>query len=219
MTEFLLDDDRSERRGFWTNPKFFFLLILALVTGGTTVATTISLNSNTNQGIEFSQGVFRVAACDGFISVDLYPTAATYNGLSRVQTVELLGLNPEKCAGRLLRLKFYGSSGNVLDLYRGTVESPPSSGTSTPTVDTATTLTLYDTSTAFNANTTTYANYASKALTLINEAGFNIGYSDDYLSLTYNKRTGGYKIYLNEPLCLMSDVYDISIETAVPGAT
>lgn len=217
MTPLFLDDENPRRRGFLSDPKLFFALIFALIFGGSTLAANFSINGNSGQGIEFGQGVFRISACDGFISIALFPTAATYNGLSRVQTVELLGLNPDKCSGKLLRFKFYGSSGNVLNLYTGTIESTPGSGSSTSTVGAATTLTIYDTSTAWNQNTTTYSNYAAKALTLINQAGFNVGYSDDYLSLTYNKRTGGYKIFLSEPLCLMSDVYDISVESAPLG--
>jgi hypothetical protein len=219
MTQLLMEEERSDERVVWRSPMFFFALILVLVLGGTTIATRISLNSNSGQGIEFGQGLFRVAACDGFLSIALYPTPANYNGLSRVQAVELVGLNPEQCAGKLLRLKFFGNSGNLLNLYVGTVAAEPSSGTSTPAVDSATTLTVYDTSTVWNQATTTYANYAAKALTLINQAGFDIGYYDDYLSITYNKKTGGYKIFLNEPLCLMSDVYDITIESAPLGGS
>jgi hypothetical protein len=219
MTQLFLDEENPRRRGFWRGPKLFFALIASLVLGGSTLAANFSINSNSGQGIEFGQGVFRVSACDGFISIALYPTPATYNGLSRVQTVELLGLNPEKCTGKLLRFKFYGSSGNLLDMYRGTIESTPGSNTSTTTVGSATTLTVYDSATAWNQNTTTYSNYAAKALTLINQAGFNVGYSDDYLSITYNKKTGGYKINLFEPLCLMSEVYDISVESAPLGGS
>ena len=218
MTPLLMEDETAESRGFWRNPKFLLLLIIVLLFGGKTLATRISLNGS-GGSIEFGQGLYRVAACDGFISVALYPTPANYNGLSRVQTVELVGLNPEMCSGRILRLKFFGQSGNVLYLYRGTVAPAPSSNSSTATVDSATTLTVYDTSTAWNQVTTTYSNYAARALSLINEAGFNVGTSDDYLSLTYNKKSGTYKIFLNEPLCLMSDIYDLTVESAVPGAT
>jgi hypothetical protein len=219
MTQLFLDEESPRRRGLWSDPKLFFALIASLILGGSTLAANFSINSGSGQGIEFGQGVFRVSACDGFISIALFPTPATYNGLSRVQTVELLGLNPEKCTGKLLRFKFYGSSGNVLNLYRGTIESTPGSNTSTTTVGSATTLTVYDSATAWNQNTTTYSNYAARALTLINQAGLNVGYSDDYLSITYNKRTGGYKINLFEPLCLMSEVYDISVESAPLGGS
>lgn len=217
MNQFFFDEEPPQRRGLWSEPKFLFALIFALIFGGSTLAANFSINGGNGEGIEFGQGVFRVAACDGFLSVALYPTPANYNGLSRVQSVELLGLNPEKCAGKVLRFKFYGSTGNLLDLYVGTVAPTPGSGTSTPAVDSATTLTVFDTSTAWNSNTTSYSTYASKALTLINEAGFNIGYFDDYLALSYNKKTGGYKIYLFQPLCLMSDVYDITVESAPLG--
>jgi hypothetical protein len=222
MTRFLLDNEAqdapfdSSEGGWFRNPKIIFALVATLIFAGSTFAGQLIIRSG---GIEYGQGLFKVRACDTWISIGLYPTPANYDGLSRVQAVELVGLNPEKCAGKLLRLKFYGNSGNLLNLYVGTVAAEPSSGTSTPAVDSATTLTVYDTSTAWNQATTTYANYAAKALTLINQAGFNIGYYDDYLSITYNKKTGGYKIFLNEPLCLMSDVYDITIESAPLGGS
>lgn len=213
MTKFLLDQGSEEPSKRWRDSKVILFLIFALVFGGSTLAANFSINDGNNNTVEFGQGVFRVKACDGFISIALYPTAATYNGLSRVQSVELLGLNPVQCAGSVLRFQFYGSSGNRLPLYRGTVASTPESGTSTTRVDTATALIVYDTATAWNPSTTTYNNYASRALTIINEAGFNVGYYDDYLRLSYNRSTGGYKIFLVEPLCLMSDVYNITVES------
>ena len=90
MSNFLLDGEEqeetpdSERGGWHRNPKIIFVLAAALIFGATTLASNFSISGGR---IEYGQGLFRVKACDSWISVGLYPTAATYNGLSRVQSV------------------------------------------------------------------------------------------------------------------------------------
>jgi hypothetical protein len=210
------DDDRRPRIGPSRNLKFFIAVCAVVVLIGTSLAKSITINSN--KSIEFGQGSFRVAACDGFVSVNLYPTAALYGGYSRIQTVEIVGLNPTKCNNKIMRFRVYGASGNTpLNLYVGPV-APASaqSGTSTQTIDSATTVTVFDTSTVFSGTSADagFPAYAAKALTLIDQSGVNIGYYSDYLSISYNKSTASYKIYLAQPLCLMKDVYRITIETA-----
>jgi hypothetical protein len=79
-------------------------------------------------------------------------------------------------------------------------------------VGSATILSVVDTSTVFSGGT--FANYARRALTLVNQAGVNIGYSDDYLGITYNSSTGSWKINLVQPLCPMTSVYRITVESA-----
>ena len=191
-------------------------LVLATAAIFIVAANTLAGNYSINSGnkIEFGQGAFRVSACDGFISVNFYPTAATYSGLSRIQTVELVGLNAAKCNGKLLRLKVYGSTGNTAkSLYYGVSGMSPGSP-ATLNYGSADTLALVDTSTVYNSSTMDYPTYMSKALNLVNMAGINDGYKSDYYTLSYNKNSGTYKIYLVQPLCLISDVYRITIETA-----
>jgi hypothetical protein len=185
-----------------------FVLAAALVFGATTLASNFSISGGR---IEYGQGLFRVKACDSWISVGLYPTAATYNGLSRVQTVELIGLDPNACKGNLLRFQFYDSStATALPMYVGVVKTD----TATATVETGTAsiLSVFDTSTAFSSGT--YTNYARRALTLVNQAGVNIGYGDDYLSISYLASTGSWKIYMFQPLCPVGSVYRITVESA-----
>jgi hypothetical protein len=185
-----------------------FVLAAALIFGATTLASNFSISGGR---IEYGQGLFRVKACDSWISVGLYPTAATYNGLSRVQSVELIGLDPNACKGNLLRFQFYDSStATALPMYTGVIATD--TATSSATVGSASILSVFDTSTAFSSGT--YANYARKALTLVNQAGVNISYGDDYLSISYLASTGSWKINMFQPLCPMGSVYRITVESA-----
>ena len=53
-----------------------------------------------------------------------------------------------------------------------------------------------------------------KALTLVDESGANIGYSDQYIAISYLKSTGSWKISMFQPLCLMSAVTRVTVESA-----
>ena len=214
MSNFLLDGEEqeesldSEKGGWHRSPKLFFVLAAALVFGATTLASNFSISGGR---IEYGQGLFRVKACDSWISVGLYPTAATYNGLSRVQSVELIGLDPNACKGNLLRFQFYDSStATALPMYTGVIATD--TATSSATIGSASVISVFDTTTAFSSGT--YANYARKALTLVNQAGVNIGYGDDYLAISYNASTGSWKINMFQPLCPMGSVYRITVESA-----
>ena len=214
MSNFLLDGEEqeetsdSERGGWHRSPKLIFVLASALILGATTLASNFSISGGR---IEYGQGLFIVRACDSWISVGLYPTAATYDGLSRVQSVELIGLDPNACKGNLLRFKFYDSStATALPMYVGVVSTD--TATATSETGTATILSVFDTSTAFSSGT--YANYARRALTLVNQAGVNVGYGDDYLAISYLASTGSWKINMFQPLCPMGSVYRITVESA-----
>ena len=95
-------------------------------------------------------------------------------------------------------------------MYVGVIKTD----TTTATVETgtATILSVFDTSTAFSSGT--YANYARRALTLVNQAGVNVGYGDDYLAISYLASTGSWKINMFQPLCPMGSVYRITVESA-----
>jgi len=214
VSNFLLDGEEqeesldSERAGWHRSPKLIFVLAAALIFGATTLASNFSISGGR---IEYGQGLFRVKACDSWISVGLYPTAATYSGLSRVQSVELIGLDPNACKGNLLRFQFYDSStATALPMYTGVIATD--TATSSATIGSASILSVFDTTTAFSSGT--YANYARKALTLVNQAGVNIAYGDEYLSISYLASTGSWKINMFQPLCPMGSVYRITVESA-----
>jgi len=214
MTNFLLDGEEQEKdfesagRSWFRNPKIIFILAVSLIFGASTLASNFSIGGGR---IEYGQGLFKVKACDSWISIGLFPTAATYGGLSRVDSVELIGLDPNACKGNVLRFQFFDSStASALAMYTGVISTD--TATASTTIGSATILSVYDTSTVFSSGT--YANYARKALTLVNQAGANISYGDDYLGITYNASTGSWKIKLIQPLCPMGSVYRITVESA-----
>jgi hypothetical protein len=128
-----------------------------------------------------------------------------------VQSVELIGLDPNACKGNLLRFQFYDSStATALPMYTGVIATD--TATSSATIGSASVISVFDTTTAFSSGT--YANYARRALTLVNQAGVNIGYGDDYLAISYLASTGSWKINMFQPLCPMGSVYRITVESA-----
>jgi hypothetical protein len=217
VSKFILDEagqsDSGENlpRGMSGKAKIIFGLIAVLVFGGSTLATNLTISDGR---IEFGQGIFRVSACDSFISVLLLPTAASYDGYSKVQSIQLIGLNPQQCSGNLLRFRMYGESDNApLKIYVGVTESDTAVSGS-QYIDSATSLSVFDTTTAWNSATTSYLTYARNALTLVDEAGNNIGFEDDYLSISYSGSRGTWTIFFKQPLAFMRDVARITVESA-----
>ena len=208
----VIDDEEGEltedRPGTFTR-RLIGIVLIALGVVGTTVAANISLS---NGRIEMGQGIYRIQACDQWVGIGLYPTA-TSGGLSYVQTVELIGLDPRLCKNVLFQIKMYKNTDLVNPLALFTGVTGTDTATAAVTTGNVTRLSIYDTATV-SYPTTTYNTYARKALTLVNQANVNVGYADDYHSITYVSATGVYRIYLNTPLALMADVDKVTIESA-----
>lgn len=196
------------------------LISLSLGLLGSTVAANISIG---NGRIEMGQGLYQIKACDQWVAVGLYPTAAIYGaggGQSKVKSVELVGLDPRLCKNVVFRIKFFKNSdlNTALPLFIGVTGTDTT--TATVTTGNVTQLSMYDTATV-SYPTTTYNSYASKALTLINMAGVNVGYGDLYHSISYYAATGTYRINFLAPggdatdlLLYMADVQKITIESS-----
>lgn len=189
-----------------------FLGIIFIVIGlvGTTFAANISIG---NGRIEMGQGLYKITACDQWVAIGLNPTAAIYGGKSRVASMDLVGLDPRLCKDVVFRIKMFKDSDpeTPLGIFEGVI------GTDTATAlaetGTVTSLMIYDTATV-SYPTTTYNYYAARALTLINGAGVNVGYRDDYHRILYASATGVYGIIFYNPLALMEDVDRITIESS-----
>ena len=203
--EFTEDIETSKR------PRRFvgiFLVAIGLV--ATTVAANISLN---NGRIEMGQGVYRITACDQWIGIGLNPTAATYDGKSRIASMDLIGLDPRLCKNVVFRIKMFKNTdlNTPLAIFEGVTGTD--TATATTTIGNVNQISLYDTATV-SYPTTTYNYYAARALTLINGAGVNVGNRDDYHRVLYSAASGVYGIIFATPLCLMEDVDKITIESA-----
>ena len=209
----VIDDEESEfveeRPGTFSR-RLIGIILIALGLVGTTVAANISLS---NGRIEMGQGVYRITACDQWVGIGLYPTAAIYGGKSRVQTVELIGLDPRMCRNVIFRIKMYKNTdlNTSLALFVGTTTTD--TVTATAVEGNVTQLSIYDTATV-SYPAVTYDNYARRALSLVNQANVNVGYNDGYHSISYVAATGVYRINLAQPLALMEDIDQIRIESA-----
>lgn len=83
------------------------LVFLSLISS--VVAATVTIN--TNNRVEFGQGLYQVAACDSFISV-----SAESNGTNMTEVI-IDGFDITNCPDTYIRLKFYGSGSAPLNLY------------------------------------------------------------------------------------------------------
>jgi hypothetical protein len=209
----VVDDEEGEfveeRPGTFSR-RLIGIILIALGLVGTTVAANISLS---NGRIEMGQGVYRIKACDQWVGIGLYPTAAIYGGKSRVQTVELIGLDPRMCRNVIFRIKMFDNDFPLvaLPLFYGVTGA--NNSTDTATVGNVTQLSIYDTATV-SYPAVSYDNYARRALSLVNQADVNVGYNDGYHSISYVAATGVYRIFLNQPRALMEEVDRITIESA-----
>ena len=203
--EFIEDVDSSKRPR-----RFLGIVLVAFGLVATTVAANLSLN---NGRIEMGQGVYRITACDQWVGIGLNPTAAIYGGKSRVASLDLIGLDPRLCKDVVFRIKMFKNTdlNTPLGIFTGVIGTD--TVTATTETGTVTSLMIYDTATV-SYPTTTYNFYAARALTLINGAGVNIGYRDDYHRILYASATGVYGIIFTNPLALMEDVDKITIESS-----
>ncbi|CAN2209902.1 hypothetical protein MCEMRE26_00954 [Candidatus Nanopelagicaceae bacterium] len=190
--------------------RFIGIVLVAFGLVATTLAANLSLN---NGRIEMGQGVYRITACDQWVGIGLNPTAAIYGGKSRVESIDLIGLDPRLCKDVVFRIKLFKNTdpNTPLGIFTGVVGTD--TATATTETGTVSSLTIYDTATV-SYPTTTYNYYAARALTLINGAGVNIGYRDDYHRIQYASATGVYGIIFYNPLALMEDVDKITIESS-----
>lgn len=204
------EDFESDKDSAKRPRRFLGILLVAIGLVATTVAANLSLN---NGRIEMGQGVYRITACDQWVGIGLNPTAAIYGGKSRVASLDLIGLDPRLCKDVVFRIKMFKNTdlNTPLGIFEGVIGTD--TATATTETGTVTSLMIYDTATV-SYPTTTYNYYAARALTLINGAGVNIGYRDDYHRIQYASATGVYGIIFTSPLCLMEDVDKITIESS-----
>ena len=204
------EDFESDKDSAKRPRRFIGIVLVAFGLVATTLAANLSLN---NGRIEMGQGVYRITACDQWVGIGLNPTAAIYGGKSRVESIDLIGLDPRLCKDVVFRIKLFKNTdpNTPLGIFTGVVGTD--TATATTETGTVSSLTIYDTATV-SYPTTTYNYYAARALTLINGAGVNVGYRDDYHRIQYASATGVYGIIFYNPLALMEDVDKITIESS-----
>jgi hypothetical protein len=81
------------------------IALLVFVVIGSTYASNISINDS--KRIEFSQGVYTVAACSGWLAIT--PYTEEYDNGFLIWGFYIEGLDPTKCASTDLRLRAYSN--------------------------------------------------------------------------------------------------------------
>ena len=194
---------RFSSRGFrWT----LVAVILSLV--GTTFAVNVTINGNNR--VEFGQGVYRITSCDQFINLALKSSSAFADGLSRVGSIELSGLDVARCANSSIRLRLYDASNPApMELFNNIAYT--SRGTSYPCcTETGTAVVMVIAAGATQGT-------AAQSVTLISPSGRNIGYGDRHESIRYESTTAVFTVSFASPLAIMRDVAKTTLESAANG--
>jgi hypothetical protein len=177
-----------------------FLILFAIV--GAVLAQSITLNSNDR--VEFGQGIVTLKACDSFVSITLNPSSATYSGtrangqsyvnLSRVRGIKFTGLNTNTCAGKKIKIQLFNSeTTTAMSLYTD-----------------ASALTVDRIILSINSDISVSR---ENAVTLINGRGQDIGYFDDYQYVDFDFNRAEYTVIFTDPLALMADVTRVGLES------
>lgn len=191
---------RFSSRGFrWT----LLAVIISLI--GTTFAVNVTINGNNK--VEFGQGVYRITSCDQFMNVNLKSSNAFDDGLSRVGSIELSGLDVARCANTSIRLRLYDASNpSPMDLFTNIAYT--SRGVYYPCcTETGTAVVMVI---AANATQAT----AAQSVTLISPSGKSIGYGDRHESIRYESTTAVFTVSFASPLAIMRDVAKTTLESA-----
>jgi hypothetical protein len=196
----------DERQRRFSSRGFRFILGLLLISlVGTTFAINVTINGNNR--VEFGQGVYRITSCDQFVNVALKSSSAFEDGLSRVGSIELSGLDVARCANTSIRLRLYDASNPApMNIFNNIAYT--SRGTSYPCcTETGTSVVMV---VAANATQAT----AAQSVTLISPSGRSIGYGDRHESIRYESTTAIFTVTFSSPLAIMRDVEKTTLESA-----
>jgi hypothetical protein len=201
--------DSAKQAGRYSS-RGFRLTLLAVILSllGTTFAINVTINGNNR--VEFGQGLYRITSCDQFMNVNLKSGSAFADGLSRVESIELSGLDVGRCANTSIRLRLYETSTPTpMNIFNNIAYT--SRGTSYPCcTETGTSVIMVI---AANATQAT----AAQSVTLISPSGRNISYGDRHQSIRYESTTAIFSITFASPLAIMRDVAKTTLESAANG--
>lgn len=167
--------------------------ILVFVTLGTTLASTLTIN--TNNRVTFGQGIYQIRACDGWIKITFEKTdtaGGVMDNGSMVQAVSAVNIdnfNSLACKNTNFKIKLFKTGVSAaLNLY--TQEDTTASDQVWISVDN------------------------SGVVTLLDKSGTNLGeYGDTAVGLGMDSDTGRYTIYFFTPLQPASNVNSYTVES------
>lgn len=175
-------------------PKSKVLLIFSILLTISYIASTFAANItlNTNNRVEFGQGVYNLKACDDFINLSLGATAADTNGISKVNRIFINGFDKSKCKNRNFTIKIFKVNSSVPE-------------------------NLFNIGGGNTANRVKISVSDAGIVSLINMSESDVGSGDSYHSLSYS--SGTYTVTFVDPLLSVPDVSRTTIESANNPAT
>jgi hypothetical protein len=184
---------QDHRQSSLSKKKLLIGLALLLATIGTTLATTLTIN--TNNRVTFGQGLYQIRACDGWIKISFEKTdtaSGVMDNGTRVQAVSAVNVdsfNSIACKNTNFKIKLFKTGvATALNLY--TQENSTASNQVWLSVDNSGVVTLLDTS------------------------GSNLGeFGDTAVGLGMDSETGRYTIYFFTPLQPASNVDSYTVES------
>ena len=176
-----------------TRKKFLIGIEIVIMTVGTTLATTLTININNR--VTFGQGIYQIRACDGWIKISFEKTdtaSGVMDNGTRVQAVSAVNIdsfNSLACKNTNFKIKLFKSGvSTALNLY--TQENSTPSNQVWLSVDNSGLVTLLDTS------------------------GADLGeFGDSAVGLGMDSDTGRYTIYFFTPLQPASNVNSYTVES------
>jgi len=201
--------DSAEKSGRFSSRGFRLTLLAVIISlVGTTFAINVTINGNNR--VEFGQGLYRITSCDQFMNVNLKSGNAFADGYSRVESIELSGLDVARCANTSIRLRLYDATNPApMDLFTNIAYT--TRGTSYPCcTETGTAVVMVIAANAIQAT-------AAQSVTLISPSGRNIGYGDRHESIRYESTTAVFTVTFASPLAIMRDVAKTTLESAANG--
>ena len=186
-------DIQDQTRSSLSRKKLLIGLALVIATIGTTLASTLTIN--TNNRVTFGQGIYQIKACDGWIKISFEKTdtagGVMENGsmVQAVSAVNVDSFNSLACKNTNFKIKLFKTGvATALNLY--TQENSTASNQVWLSVDNSGVVTLLDTT------------------------GTNLGeFGDTAVGLGLDSETGRYTIYFFTPLQPASNVNSYTVES------
>jgi hypothetical protein len=184
---------QDQARTSLSKKKLFLGLALLFATVGTTLATTLTIN--TNNQITFGQGIYQIKACDGWIKISFEKTdtaGGVMDGGSMVQAVSAINMdnfNSLACTNTNFKIKLFKNGvATALNLY------------------------TQEDSTASNQVWLSVDN--SGLVTILDSSGSDLGeFGDTAVGLGKDSETGRYTVYFFTPLQPASNVNSYTVES------
>jgi hypothetical protein len=184
---------QDQARSSFSKKKLALGLAILIATVGTTLATTLTIN--TGNRVTFGQGIYQIRACDGWIKISFEKTdtaGGVMDGGLMVQAVSAINIdsfNSLACKNTNFKVKLFKTGvATALNLY--TQENSTASNQVWLSVDNAGLVTILDTS------------------------GTNLGeFGDANVGLGMDSETGRYTIQFFYPLQPASNVNSYTVES------